>query len=77
MRSDSIFNSIKVEGMLTKNRVLIRSGDDIEPLGRGVQDEPAPAGTLDTEGSSVELLLEAVKGAKIAICVPIVSISDG
>ena len=77
MTSDSTVSSIEVEGMLTKNRVLIRSGDDIEPLGRGVQDEPAPAGTLDPEGSSVELLLEAVKRAEIAICVPIVSISAG
>lgn len=61
--------------MLTKDGVLIGGGVNIEPLGRGVQDEPAPAGALDTEACGVELFLKVVEGAKIAICVAITNIS--
>lgn len=46
------------DGDVAKERVLVRSGDDLELLGIRVVAEPAPAGALDGGGDGVELLLE-------------------
>ena len=52
---------------LTQQRVLVGSGDDVELLGLRVVAEPAPAAALDGGDLCVELGLELVEAAKVAV----------
>lgn len=47
--------------------VLVGSGDDLESTGRLVLDEPGPATALDAGQGSIDLTLQSLKGAEIAI----------
>lgn len=52
---------------LTKQRVLVGSGDDVKlPSGR-VESKPAPARPLNAGQLSVELALQPVQRAKVAL----------
>lgn len=52
---------------VSSDRVLVGAGDNAEGAGGLVLDEPSPPGALDTGESSVGLLLEGIKGAKIVV----------
>jgi hypothetical protein len=49
------------------DRVLVGAGDETQSARGLVFDEPCPAGALDAGESSVGLLLEVIKGAKVLV----------
>jgi len=52
------------EGNQGQERVLVGGGGDLDAVGLGVNTEPAPAGTLNTQSSGGELSLEILKTAE-------------
>jgi hypothetical protein len=52
------------DGDQAEERVLVGSGRNLETLSLRVVPEPSPAGSLDTQGSGVELLLEVIERAE-------------
>jgi hypothetical protein len=55
------------EGSEAEEGVLVGSGSRLDALRGGVVGEPGPSGSLDTEGSSVDALLEVVERAKVGL----------
>jgi hypothetical protein len=53
--------------LLTEERILICGGDNLERLGGGVVREPAPATSLNSSRSGIELLLERLNRAKVTL----------
>ena len=52
---------------LTEERILVCGSDNLECLRGGVVREPAPAASLNSSSGGVELLLERLNRAKVAL----------
>lgn len=67
MREDLLPEVDTDDGSEREERILVRSGDSLKLLSSGVDSQPGPAGSLDTESGSVDGLLETFESTKVSL----------